>query len=177
MTPRVGFGGWAMHNRETMRGGGGRERGRFGQYGGCGGRNVRFLGKPDAQLLGRGPSPPLCGCRVVVELFPDAAPLAVHNFLRLCSSGLGGAAHGGASPCHPVVGACGKPLSYGGCRVHRVQTGFVLQGGDMVFGNGSGGESVFGKKFKDEKVPAPCALFFLFFSCGPGGLSNERLSQ
>lgn len=45
----------------------------------------------------------------------------------------------------------GKAQTYDGCVVHRVQSEFVVQTGDFVFGNGSGGESVFGKKFKDEK--------------------------
>ena len=37
--------------------------------------------------------------------------------------------------------------------MHRCVPGFVLQGGDFVKGNGSGGESIYnGKKFKDEKA-------------------------
>jgi cyclophilin family peptidyl-prolyl cis-trans isomerase len=37
--------------------------------------------------------------------------------------------------------------------IHRIKPGFVLQGGDFVFGNGSGGESIYnGKKFKDERA-------------------------
>jgi hypothetical protein len=86
--------------------------------------------------------PPPCGCRVVVELFPAASPLACENFYRLCMGREAG------------VGACGKPLAYRGSSVHRVQTGFVIQGGDFVMGNGSGGESVYGTKggrFKDDR--------------------------
>ena len=63
-------------------------------------------------------APPACGCRVVVELFPAASPLACENFYRLCEGNE--AAHG----------ACGKPLAYAGSTVHRVQTGFVIQGGE-----------------------------------------------
>lgn len=37
--------------------------------------------------------------------------------------------------------------------MHRVVDGLFVQGGDFVFGNGSGGESIYnGKKFKDEKA-------------------------
>jgi len=86
--------------------------------------------------------PPPCGCRVVVELFPAVAPLASENFLRLCRG------------AEPALGACGKKLTYEGSRIHRVESQFVIQGGDFVMGNGSGGESVVnnGKKFKDEKA-------------------------
>jgi cyclophilin family peptidyl-prolyl cis-trans isomerase len=45
----------------------------------------------------------------------------------------------------------GLPLSYRGTNVHRVQTAFCLQAGDYVKGNGSGGESIYGKTFKDEQ--------------------------
>jgi cyclophilin family peptidyl-prolyl cis-trans isomerase len=43
------------------------------------------------------------------------------------------------------------PYHYKGVRFHRVVTGFMMQGGDFAMQNGSGGESIWGKKFKDEK--------------------------
>ena len=78
----------------------------------------------DHDFAGSGPirtGPPIHGNRVVVELFPSVAPLACENFMRLCSG-------------HEGVGACGKKLCFEGSQVHRVQTGFVIQGGDFVFG-------------------------------------------
>ena len=65
------------------------------------------------------------------------------NFATLCANGSGQA----KSP----VGESGKELTYRNSKVHRVETGFVLQAGDFVMGNGAGGESIFGrgKKFKD----------------------------
>lgn len=86
--------------------------------------------------------PPMNGMRVVVELYPATSPLASQNFYRLCQGKE-------ASP-----GASGKTLHYRGSAVHRVQSGFVIQGGDFIFGNGSGGESVYGGKggkFKDDR--------------------------
>lgn len=92
----------------------------------------------------RGPIDPVLptrSSRVVLELLPDVAPLACENFLALCRN-----------PANAPAGESGKPQTYVGCPVHRVQSGFVLQAGDFVFGTGSGGESVFGKKFKDERA-------------------------
>lgn len=91
------------------------------------------------EWMTRGPitSVPARRCRVVVELFDDV-PLACENFRKLCTGEAGKAA------------SSSLPLHYYGCNVHRIQSGFVIQAGDFVKGNGSGGESVYGKKFKDE---------------------------
>jgi cyclophilin family peptidyl-prolyl cis-trans isomerase len=87
--------------------------------------------------------PPMAGNRIVVKLFWDEAPLACENFATLCANG----SYGRPAP----MGQSGKPLTYRGSNVHRIVPGFVIQGGDFVKGNGSGGESIYnGKKFKDE---------------------------
>ena len=49
--------------------------------------------------------------------------------------------------------ASGKPLHYAGVPVHRAQKGFVLQGGDVVKGDGSAGDSIYGGKYNDDKKP------------------------
>lgn len=88
--------------------------------------------------------PPKAGNRIVVRLFWEQAPLACENFATLCAQG----SNGKPAP----VGQSGKPMTYRQSKVHRVVPGFIAQGGDFVFGNGSGGESIFnGKKFKDER--------------------------
>jgi peptidylprolyl isomerase len=91
--------------------------------------------------------PPREGNRIVVELFWDTSPMACENFATLCANGTS------TRKKPPPVGASGKPLSYRNCVVHRVVPGFVMQSGDFVLGNGSGGESIFagGKRFKDER--------------------------
>jgi peptidylprolyl isomerase len=94
--------------------------------------------------------PPVCGNRIVVKLFWDVAPMACENFSTLCANG---SSFGTTKPKPAPMGESGKPLTYRDSKVHRVQPGFVVQGGDFVFGNGSGGESIFnGKKFKDERA-------------------------
>ena len=66
---------------------------------------------------------------IEVELFCKAAPLACENFIRLAGKGY-----------------------YNGVIFHRVIKDFMIQGGDPT-GTGRGGESIWGKPFKDECTP------------------------
>ncbi len=75
--------------------------------------------------------------RLCIELWPDVSPLACENFMALCTGEKG-------------KGECGKPLHYKNVAFHRVVAGFVAQTGDISFGNGSGGESIWKKKFKND---------------------------
>ena len=65
--------------------------------------------------------------KVVVELYDDVVPLTARNFRELCSEG-----------------------AYRGSAFHRVIPGFVVQGGDYTSGDGTGGRSIWGGRFKDE---------------------------
>jgi len=76
--------------------------------------------------------------RIVVELRDDV-PKTADNFKCLCTGEKG---NGKSS---------GKPLHYKGCRFHRIVKGFVCQGGDIVKGDGSAGDSIYNGKFNDEK--------------------------
>lgn len=83
--------------------------------------------------------PALSAGRLVFELDPKACPKAVENFRCLCTGERG------------VGKGSGKPLHYKGVSFHRIVSGFVCQGGDVVRGDGSGGDSIYGKAFNDEK--------------------------
>jgi peptidylprolyl isomerase len=100
--------------------------------------------------------PPTHGNRIILELFWDVAPLACENFSKLCCHHYSSSRYDNSNKSNKIpLGECGKPLTYRGSTIHRVVPGFVMQGGDFVFGNGSGGESVFGgnkKSFKDERA-------------------------
>lgn len=61
-----------------------------------------------------------------IELWSKEAPLACRNFVQLCMEGY-----------------------YNDVIFHRVVPGFIVQGGDPT-GTGTGGESIYGKPFKDE---------------------------
>ena len=100
--------------------------------------------------------PPPSGHRMIIRLFWDVAPLACENFATLCANGGGNCSRSHVvkeKPKPAPMGECGKPLTYRNSVVHRIVPNFIMQGVDFVFGNGSGGESIFnGKKFKDEKA-------------------------
>jgi len=63
---------------------------------------------------------------IEIQLMPDVAPLACENFIKLIQRGY-----------------------YDGTIFHRVIANFMIQGGDPT-ASGRGGESIWGKKFKDE---------------------------
>jgi len=75
--------------------------------------------------------------RIVVELFSDIAPLTAENFRSLCV-GVGG------DSC------AGLPLHFRGSVCHKINPGWFIQCGDYTRGDGTGGESIYGKEFNDE---------------------------
>jgi peptidyl-prolyl cis-trans isomerase B (cyclophilin B) len=68
---------------------------------------------------------------ITLELDADAAPKTVTNFVLLA-----------------------KAKYYDGLLFHRVIPGFMIQGGDPD-GDGTGGRSIYGETFKDEKNTLP----------------------
>ncbi|KAJ3371860.1 hypothetical protein GGF31_002519 [Allomyces arbusculus] len=76
--------------------------------------------------------------RIIIELFADKVPQTAENFRALCTGERG------------VGAVSGKPLHYKGSVFHRVIQEFCVQGGDFVSGNGTGGESIYGRAMEDE---------------------------
>ena len=97
--------------------------------------------------------------RIEIELFRDVVPKTADNFLKLCTGEAG-------------VGAQGKPLHFKGCKFHRIIPGFMAQGGDFTRGNGTGGESIYGEKFRDENFVLKHDRPFLLSMANAGPNTN-----
>ncbi|GAB7348316.1 hypothetical protein MBLNU459_g6294t1 [Dothideomycetes sp. NU459] len=71
--------------------------------------------------------------RLVIELFTDKTPRTCENFRALCN---------GDDPS----------LTYRLSPFHRIIDEFMIQGGDVTKGDGTGGNSIYGGEFDDENL-------------------------
>ncbi|KAI9656002.1 MAG: hypothetical protein M1821_005063 [Bathelium mastoideum] len=71
--------------------------------------------------------------RLVIELFTDQTPKTCENFRAICVGSNAG-------------------LSYKASPFHRVIDEFMVQGGDITAGDGTGGNSIYDGEFEDENV-------------------------
>ena len=95
--------------------------------------------------------------RVEFELWRDTVPKTVENFLALCSG----------SKSTPE-----KKLHFKGSTFHRIIKGFMAQGGDFTRGDGTGGESIYGEKFKDENFLSKHEAPYLLSMANAGPNTN-----
>jgi cyclophilin family peptidyl-prolyl cis-trans isomerase len=77
--------------------------------------------------------------RMEFELFADIVPKTAENFRSLCTGERGKGGMYGSTPLH-----------YLNSTFHRIIPGFMAQGGDFTKHDGTGGVSIYGRKFDDE---------------------------
>jgi hypothetical protein len=110
--------------------------------------------------------------RIVVGLYGNAVPKTIKNFETLAS---GDTKH-----------ERGAVLAYKGSTFHRIIPDFMIQGGDFTNHNGTGGMSIYGDRFDDEKNglklkhtgPGVVSKFFIHhFLCGRSSSDSMTISQ
>ncbi|KAL8640488.1 MAG: hypothetical protein Q9228_002596 [Teloschistes exilis] len=77
--------------------------------------------------------------RIIIELFSDKTPKTCENFRSICTSS-------------PTPTSSAKRLTYKDSPFHRIIDEFMIQGGDITAGNGTGGASIYGRNFEDENL-------------------------
>ena len=73
---------------------------------------------------------------IVIGLFGKENPLTTENFFQLCTK--------------KDLEKDGRKLSFVGSKFHRIIPQFMIQGGDFTNHDGTGGWSIYGRKFNDE---------------------------
>eukprot|EP00871_Galdieria_phlegrea_P006012 jgi/Galph1/899/GphlegSOOS_G5637.1 len=97
---------------------------------------------------------------VVFQLFADLVPKTVENFRALCTGEKG-------------YSKAGTRLHYRNTKILKIIPGFGVQAGDIQNNDGTGGESIYGETFEDEKFALKHVRAGLLSMVNNGPNSNQ----
>ncbi|VVA98950.1 unnamed protein product [Arabis nemorensis] len=127
--------------------------------------------------------------RIVMELFADTTPKMAENFRAVAEPAIIFMGNykfcGGQLTTLPTtylrhcfralctgdkgMGKLGRPLHYKGSIIHHISPGYIFHGGDITYGNGEGGESIYDDVFFEKEN-------FIRQCTGPGFLTMSNKS-
>jgi len=90
---------------------------------------------------------------IELKLYDDITPLTCKNFRFIAKQGING-------------------KTYNNCIFHRVIRDFMIQGGDIVNGDGTGSVSIYGNQFEDENFKIKHSKPFLLSMANSGPNTN-----
>ncbi len=90
---------------------------------------------------------------IVIKLYDDIVPLTCKNFRHIAKYGISG-------------------KTYNNSKFHRVINNFMLQGGDILNGDGTGSISMYGESFEDENFKVKHSKPYLLSMANSGPNTN-----
>ena len=90
---------------------------------------------------------------IIIKLYDDIVPLTCKNFRHIAKHGISG-------------------KTYNDSKFHRVINNFMLQGGDILNGDGTGSISMYGESFEDENFKVKHSKPYLLSMANSGPNTN-----